>query len=207
MSLMSAMLCLDMYCPMPSITCNAVCGLTKLAVPMATAPAPARMNSMASSAVIIPPMPISGADGNALCTCQSILSATGFMAGPDSPPMTLDNRGLLLSISIAMPVSVFISDRASAPAPTATLAISVMSVTFGESLTINGRDVACLTRPTTSARTTGLVPKTPQAASLFGQETFNSRASTPSASVNIRAPSTNSDIVLPKKFTIMRVSY
>ena len=39
---------------------------------------------------------------------------------------------------ISMPISVFISDRQSAPAPSQALAIFVMSVTFGLSLTITG---------------------------------------------------------------------
>ena len=43
---------------MPSITWIVVSGLMKFAVPMDTAVAPARMNSSASSAVMIPPIPI-----------------------------------------------------------------------------------------------------------------------------------------------------
>ena len=48
------------YFSIPSITSRVVLGLWKLAVPTETAVAPARMNSSASSAVAIPPIPIIG---------------------------------------------------------------------------------------------------------------------------------------------------
>ena len=61
------------------------CGFTKFAVPTATAVAPASMNSTASVAHEMPPMPSSGTS-TALRTSHTMRSATGFTAGPDRPP-------------------------------------------------------------------------------------------------------------------------
>ena len=60
------------------------------------------------------------------------------MAGPDIPPVLFAIAKHFLLISIFMPVMVFISDSASLPAASAALAISVISVTFGESFMIIG---------------------------------------------------------------------
>ena len=47
---------------MPSMTSTVAVGLTKFAVPVATAVAPASMNSTASSPVAMPPMPSTGTE-------------------------------------------------------------------------------------------------------------------------------------------------
>ena len=67
-------------------------GLTKLAVPTWTADAPAIMNSSASRAVVIPPIPITGTSTSRQ-TCQTMRRATGLIAGPESPPVTLASTG------------------------------------------------------------------------------------------------------------------
>ena len=72
-----------------------------------------------------------------LDTCQTIRKATGFTAGPDNPPVIVDKTGRLRSASIAIPNNVLINDILSAPLSSAARAISVISVTFGESFTIN----------------------------------------------------------------------
>ena len=71
-------------------------------------------------------------------TCHTILSATGFMAGPDNPPVMLARIGLRSSISIAIPVSVFINETASAPLLSTASAIAAMSVTLGVSFAMIG---------------------------------------------------------------------
>ena len=85
---------------------------------------------------MIPPSPTTGIF-TALATCQTILKAIGFTAAPLIPPVTVDKIGLRFSASIAIPSKVLMSDTLSAPAPSAARAISVMSVTFGESFTIS----------------------------------------------------------------------
>ena len=61
--------------------------------------------------------------------------------------------------SMRMPRRVLIRDRASAPASAAALAISVMSVTLGDSFTITGTLPAwALATWVTSAASSGLVP-------------------------------------------------
>ncbi len=59
------------------------------------------------------------------------------MAGPDSPPITFERNGLLVSMFIAIPGMVFISDIASAPSSSLIFAGSRMSVALGESFTIS----------------------------------------------------------------------
>ena len=60
----------------------------------------------------------------------------GFIAGPDNPPVLLAKTGLQVSISITIAVKVFTRLSASAPASTAARAITLISVTVGDSLTI-----------------------------------------------------------------------
>ena len=110
-------------------------GSIKFAVPIWMAVAPASMNSTASLQFMIPPSPITGIF-TALATCQTILRAIGFTAAPLIPPVIVESTGLRFSALIAIPSRVLISDTLSAPAPSAARAISVMSVTLGESFTI-----------------------------------------------------------------------
>ena len=62
--------------------------------------------------------------------------ATGFTQGPERPPVIVDNTGLRFSASMAIPSIVLINETESAPSASTALAISVMSVTLGESFTI-----------------------------------------------------------------------
>ena len=79
-------------------------------------------------------------------------------------------------MSIAMPVRVFIRDTAAAPASSTALAITVISVTFGESFAITGSFVECLTSEITLAAALGSVPKTIPPSLTLGQEMLTSRA-------------------------------
>ncbi len=75
-------------------------GSTKFAVPTATAVAPASMNSTASCALAMPPMPITGTR-TASYTSHTMRRATGLIAGPDSPPTRRASTGRCVSTSIA----------------------------------------------------------------------------------------------------------
>ena len=69
-------------------------------------------------------------------TCHTILNAIGFTAGPDKPPVIVESTGRLRSASTAIPNRVLIKDMLSAPALSTARAISVISVTLGDSLTM-----------------------------------------------------------------------
>src|SRR6266480_6394152 len=99
-------------------------------------------------------------------------SAMGLIAGPDNPAVKFEIRGRRVSGSIAKATNVFTSEIASAPAPSATLAICEMLVTFGESLTIRGRLETALDAPTISSSRRGSLPKLIPPLLVFGQETF-----------------------------------
>ena len=58
-------------------------------------------------------------------------------------------------MSMAMPVRVLMSDTASAPAASTALAMTVISVTFGDSLTMTGFRVWSLTLRVTAAAASG----------------------------------------------------
>ena len=113
--------------------------------PTATADAPAIINSMASSAVAIPPMPMTGIE-TACAACQTMRTATGLIAGPDRPPVLLASTNCRLSISIFAPVIVLIREIASAPPASAARAICVISVTLGVSFMITGWAASFLMR-------------------------------------------------------------
>ena len=85
---------------------------------------------------MIPPSPMTGIF-TALATCHTILSAMGFTAAPDMPPVTVERMGRLRSASMAIPSNVLINDTLSAPLASAARAISAISVTLGDSLTIS----------------------------------------------------------------------
>ena len=145
---------------------------------------------------MIPPMPMTGTRA-VRATCQTIRKATGLMAGPDSPPVMLASRGRRVSMSIAMPVIVLISESASAPPASALRAITLMSVTFGESFTMSGLRVRSRTARTTRSAATGSTPKTTPPAFTFGQEMFTSTAATPSIPSNRSASAAYSSTLVP----------
>ena len=72
----------------------------------------------------------------AFATSLTILTATGFTAGPLKPPVRMLNFGRRRSISIAIPINVLINDTESAPSSSQARAMLAMSVTLGESFTI-----------------------------------------------------------------------
>src|SRR5260370_42406483 len=101
-------------------------------------------------------------------------SAIGLMAGPLSPAVMLEIRGLRFSASMAMATKVFTREMASAPAFSADLAMAGMLVTFGESFTINGRREAPLQLATRSSRIARALPKPKPPRRGVGQETVHS---------------------------------
>ena len=158
-------------------------GSWKTAVPTDTAEAPARMNWRASRPVLMPPMPRIGTSGIAACTCHTQRTATGRIAGPDSPPVTPARAGRRVSVSMTMPSSVLIMLSPSAPASTTARAISTMSVTSGDSLASTGMrgSVARRTADTTAEAGSAWQAKTWPRSSTLGHEMLTSIAETPSA--------------------------
>ena len=127
-------------------------------MPTATALAPASISWAASSPLDTPPMPRMGTL-TAWATSHTIRTATGSTAGPDRPPVFIFKMGRRVFTSIRIPRMVLMREMASAPAPSTALAISVMSVTLGDSLTITGTCPAwALATWVTSAASSGRVP-------------------------------------------------
>src|SRR3954468_20745267 len=112
--------------------------------------------------------------------------AIGLMAGPLSPAVTLEMRGLRVSASMAMATKVLTSEMASAPALAAARAMREIEVTLGESFTITGRVATDFTVETISSSITGSQPKIMPPYLVFGQETLISYAAMPSPSFNAR---------------------
>src|SRR5215470_10961119 len=98
-------------------------------------------------------------------------SAMGLMAGPLSPAVTLEMRGLRVSTSMAILTNVLTREMASAPASSADLAMAGMLATLGESLTISGRRDADLHVATNSSSMVRLAPNTIPPSCVLGQET------------------------------------
>ena len=61
----------------------------------------------------------------------------GFTAGPESPPVIVESTGQRFSALMAIPRSVLIIEIESAPSASTARAISVMSVTLGDSFTMS----------------------------------------------------------------------
>src|SRR5581483_5285411 len=107
-------------------------GSAKRMVPSATSPAPQAANSSASRPVWIPPIPTIGslvASWQTVTACR----ATGFSAGPDSPPLPRASTGCS-SRSRAIARKVLMSERPSAPAAATARATSAMSGCAADSL-------------------------------------------------------------------------
>ena len=94
----------------------------------------------------MPPIPTTGMR-TLRARAQTIASATGLIAGPDRPPVTLRSRGRRVATSTARPRSVLMAQSASAPSASTARPTAVMSVTFGDSFTHSGmrtrRRTAC----------------------------------------------------------------
>src|SRR5437870_5343952 len=132
---------------------------------------------------------------------HTMCTAIGRIAGPDSPPVPAPSMGRRVSMSMARPTRVLISDSASAPASAAARAIDTMSVTFGVSLTNRGRVHTARTAATTSLVSCGSTPKM-RPRSTLGQDTLSSTAATPSSRLSHSASVTNSRTVSPAMLTI-----
>ena len=100
---------------------------------------------MTSWAEATPPTPTIGSAGSAACTSHTALTATGWMAGPDSPPLPLPSTGRARSMSSAIPGRVFTRVTASAPPLRAASAISTRFVTAAVSFAHRGRLHAAVT--------------------------------------------------------------
>ena len=137
--------------------------------------APANRNSIASCALVIPPSPMMGIF-TALAVCHTMRSAMGFTHGPERPPVTVESMGRRCSASMAIPNRVLMRDTESAPSASAARAISVMSVTFGESFTMSVRGYMFRTACTTSAALLGHVPNAIPPCFTLGQDMFSSIA-------------------------------
>ena len=70
-------------------------------------------------------------------TCKHEFHSIFPVHDTDIPPVTVESIGRLRSASIAIPSRVLMRETLSAPPFSAARAISVMSVTFGESFTIS----------------------------------------------------------------------
>ena len=95
--------------------------------------APATRNSITSSMVAMPPMPIRGIF-NRLGHLINAPQRNGLDGGAAQPAQNVAQDRPATRQSTAMPRHVLISDRPSAPPASAARAISVMSVTLGVSL-------------------------------------------------------------------------
>src|SRR3972149_4479055 len=105
--------------------------------------------------------------------------AMGFMAGPESPPLTLDRTGFRSWRSMAIPGNLLMRDIMWAPARATATATLTMSATLGVSLTITGRDVADLAAAVTSAAVLGSLPNSIPPAFTLGQLMLTSMPLTP----------------------------
>ena len=155
------------------------------------------MNSTASSARTIPPIPTTGIP-TACAASYTIRTAIGRIAGPDNPPVKFAIRTRRVSTSIASATNVFTSEIACTPASATTFAISLISVTFGDSFTISGRPAASAAsrhRRDSRYSASGSVPNTIPPWLVFGQLAFSSYIATPSASFSTWITSTQSSIV------------
>src|SRR5450631_4187410 len=142
-------------------------------------------------------------------TCQTARTATGRMAGPDSPPVTPATWGRSRSVSMTMASRVLIIVSPSAPAFTQARAISTMSVTSGLSLAKTGmlRGSCSRTRAMTLADDSGSQAKTSPRLATSGQEMLTSTPTTASNAGDSRraaATSANSPAVFPAMETSTR---
>src|SRR5450631_3539871 len=189
-------------------------GSLKVAVPTWIALAPAATSCSASSPVRTPPTPMIGTAGRrpsimAARTCQMARTATGRMAGPDSPPVTPATWGSNRSVSMTIASRVLIMVSPSAPALTQARAISTMSVTSGLSLAKMGMLFGSVsrTRAMTWADERGSHAKTSPRLATLGQEMLTSTPTTASKagdSHSAEATSAYSPAVFPAMETSTR---
>ena len=156
------------------------------------------MNSSASRPVRMPPKPTTGML-TAPTACQTIRSAMGRTAGPESPAKTLLNTGRRFSRSTAQAWKVLHRLMPSAPAASTALHISGMLSACGLSLTTSGTVQTLRTALTTSSASLARMPNARPPCLTLGQLMFSSRISTPAAQ-SFCTPSTFSSMVCPPRF-------
>ena len=133
------------------------------AVPTSTADAPAIIISTASVPDAIPPTPTIGRSGSAACTSWTVRTATGRIAGPETPPPPAPSTGRRVSGSITIPSRVLIRVTASAPAAAAAPATSTTRSVFADNFAHRGRPHAAVAS-TTSRGGIGVVGEEVRAA-------------------------------------------
>ena len=131
-------------------------------------------------------------------TCQTMRSATGNTAGPESPPVTFRSMGRRDAGSIRIASSVLMSERPSAPAFSQAAAMETMSVTFGVSFTMTGFVTAAFTSRVTSAAPSQVVPKPMPPPWTLGQLMFISSQPTSGQRSSFAATSTYSSTEKPQ---------
>ena len=94
----------------------------------------------------------------AFAVSHTMRTATGSTAGPERPPVFIFRMGRRVFTSMRIPRMVLMRLMASAPASSTARAISVMSVTLGESFTITGTVEFFFAISVTSAASSGRVP-------------------------------------------------
>ncbi len=117
----------------------------------------------------------------AAATARSWATATGLTAGPESPPCPAAMPGFPVAGSIALALSVLISETASAPPCSAAAATSAGFATLGVSFTINGFSLSGRSASSSASVSLGCSP-TIRPECTFGHETLSSIAATSSLS-------------------------
>ncbi len=105
-------------------------------------------------------------------------------------------------MSMAMPSSVLMSEIQSAPSSSTLLAIDAISVTFGDSFTVSGREVWRRTNRVTPAADSHVAPKAMPPCLTLGHEILTSNILTSGTPSRRRASSEYSSAVLPEMLTI-----
>jgi len=120
----------------------------------------------------------------------------------------LARTGFFVSMSITIAVKVLIRLRISAPLSTAARAISLISVTFGVSLTISSLSLTTFfTSPVICRTRAGSVPKVMPPFLTLGQLIFSSRPASRLHCASFSATATYSSMVWPAIFTKNGVLY
>ena len=187
---------------MPSSSFGQINGSTKFAVPTCTADAPAMMNSSASRASAMPPMPMIGI----FTACRhsyTMRTAIGRIAGPLRPPTMFESlRPPRFDIDGHREKRVHQRDRIGAGLFGGARERRDVGDVRRELRDHRQRASTLRTALTTSNVPGRLQPNVMPPSLMFGHEMFSSRAATPSASDRIRASSTYSSSVVPQTLTM-----
>ena len=158
----------------------------------------------ASRALAMPPIATMGI-ATARRTCQVIHTARGRMAGPKGRRCRSPAPGAAARHPRPSRRTCSRARPRRRPPPAA-LAVSRMSVTFGDSLTKRGRRVLDRHARVMRASDPASFPNSVPPASVFGQETLSSMAATPVAASSFSRTSTYSASVSPNTLATTAVS-